>query len=120
MELVEMSNYKDFMDALRAERQHQLRQQAAQGLNQRHLLKPDTRLVPLPPNPVKGFFDTQPAWISQIDSLLFTPELDAAIKEQERASRVHQSLLGQAQRVTKEQLITKRAMRRLNYLDNKR
>ena len=43
-----------------------------------------------------------------------------AIKEQERASKVHQSLLGQAQRVTKEQLITKRAMRRLNYLDNKR
>ena len=43
---MKMSNYKDFMAALRAERQHQLRQQQAQGLNQRHALKPDTRLVP--------------------------------------------------------------------------
>ena len=75
-----MSNYQEFMDALRAERQHELRQQAAQGLNQRHLLKPDTRLVPLPPNPVQGFFESQPAWITQIDTLLFTPELYAAFK----------------------------------------
>jgi len=115
-----LSNYEEFMAALRDERQHQLRQQQAQGLNQRHLLKPDTRLVPLPPNPVQGFFETQPAWISQIDTLLFTPELNAAIKEQERAAKQHQSLFGQSQRVTKQQLITKRAMRRLNHLDNLR
>jgi len=115
-----MSNYEEFMAALRDERQHHLRQQQAQGLNQRHLLKPDTRLVPLPTNPVAGFFESTPAWISQIDALLFTPELNAAIKEQERASKQHQSLFGQSQRVTKQQLITKRAMRRLNHLDNLR
>jgi len=117
---VKMSNYKDFMAALRAERQHQLRQQQAQGLNQRHALKPDTRLVPLPPNPVQDFFESTPAWVAQIDNLLFTPQLNAAIDEQKRSARTHQSLLGESQRVTQEQLITKRAMRRLNYLDNSR
>ena len=115
-----MSNYEDFMKALRAERQHELRVAQAQGLTQRHQLKPDTRLVPLPPNPTANFFPTTPAWISQIEHHLFTPELNAAIDEAKRTSRQKQRLFGEAQRITKEQLITKRAMRRLNHLDDNR
>ena len=115
-----MSNYEDFMKALRAERQHELRVAQAQGLTQRHLPKPDTRLVPLPPQPLANFFPTTPAWISQIDHFLFTPELNAAIDEQRRTEQQKQHLFGAAQRVTKEQLITKRAMRRLNYIDDTR
>ena len=115
-----MSNYEDFMKALRAERQHELRVAQAQGLTQRHQLQPDTRLVPLPPNPTANFFPTTPAWISQIEHHLFTPELNAAIDEQKRASRQKQRLFGESQRVTKEQLLTKRAMRRLNHIDDTR
>ena len=74
-----MSNYEEFMKALRVERQHELRVAQALGLTQRHLLKPYTRLVPLPPNPTANFFPTTPAWISQIEHHLFTPELNAAI-----------------------------------------
>ena len=43
-----MSNMAEFMAALRAERQKQLREQAALGMTQRTLDQPDTRLLPLP------------------------------------------------------------------------
>ena len=56
----------------------------------------------------------------QIEHHLFTPELNAAIDEQKRASRQKQRLFGETQRVTKEQLLTKRAMRRLNHIDDTR
>ena len=115
-----MGNHEDFMKALRAERQHELRVAQAQGLQQRHQAQPDTRLVPLPPAPMANFFPTTPAWISQIEHHLFTPELNAAIDEAKRTSRQKQQLFGEAQRITKEQLITKRAMRRLNHLDDNR
>ena len=39
-----VSNYDQFMAALRAERQRELRQTAAGGMQQRHLPSPDTRL----------------------------------------------------------------------------
>jgi len=69
---------------------------------------------------VQDFFESTPAWVGQVNNLLFTSELNAAIDEQKRSARTHQRLLGESQRVTKEQLLTKRAMRRLNYLDNTR
>ena len=59
------------MKALRAERQHELRVAQAQGLTQRHQRQPDTRLVPLPPQPAANFFPTTPSWISQIEHHLF-------------------------------------------------
>jgi len=111
-----MSNYHEFIAALQDQRQHELRVQAAQGLNQKHGLKPDTRLVPMPDNIVQPFAQ-EPDWISQVDHHLFTPELHREILREEYKNRVHHSLFGQPQRITKHQLITKRAMRRLNHQD---
>ena len=64
-----MSNYEDFMKALRAERQHELRVAQAQGLTQRHQRQPDTRLVPLPPQPAANFFPTHPHGFLKLNTI---------------------------------------------------
>ena len=71
-----VSNYDQFMAALRAERQRELRQTAAGGMQQRHLPSPDTRLVPLPgPKEMVVGFLARPSWLPQLESTgyLFTP-----------------------------------------------
>lgn len=115
------SNYDQFMAALRAERQRELRQTAASGMQQRHLLAPDTRLVPLPgPSEMVAGFMARPSWLPQLESTghLYTAELHTELARQERLDKVNQSLFGQKQKVTKEQLITRRAIRRLNHTDS--
>lgn len=114
------SNLDQFMAALRAERQRELRQTAAVGMQQRHLLSPDTRLVPLPgPEELVSPFTARPSWLPQLEATghLYTPELHQELVREERLEKVNQSLFGQKQKVTKEQLITRRAVRRLNHTD---
>jgi hypothetical protein len=116
-----VSNYDQFMAALRAERQRELRQTAAGGMQQRHLPSPDTRLVPLPgPKEMVVGFLARPSWLPQLESTgyLFTPELRTELAREERLDKVNQSLFGQKQKITKEQLITRRALRRLNHTDS--
>ena len=116
-----MSNMSDFMDALRAERQKQLREQAALGMNQRTMAQPDTRLLPLP-NDTTPLHpqNQQPSWIKQVNHHMDLPALQAELELERRREKINASLYGQRQRTTQNQIRTKRAMRRLGHLDDRR
>lgn len=116
-----MSNMTEFMDALRAERQKQLREQAALGMTQRTLEQPDTRLIPLPPDTTPLHpQNQQPSWISQVNHHMDLPALQAELELEKRREKINATLYGQKQRTTQNQIRTKRAMRRLGHLDDRR
>ena len=107
-----MSNLADFMAALRSERQKQLREQAAMGLNQRTLEQPDTRLLPLPTD-VTPFHpaNQQPSWINQVNHHMDFPDISRELEAERRREKINATLYGQKQRTTTSQRRTKRAMR---------
>lgn len=113
-----MSNLSDFMAALRSERQKQLREQAAMGLNQRTLEQPDTRLLPLPTDvtPLHPA-NQQPSWIKQVNHHMDFPDISRELEAERRREKINATLYGQKQRTTASQRRTKRAMRRLGHLD---
>lgn len=113
-----MSNISEFMAALRAERQKQLREQQVLGLNQRTLEQPDTRLLPLPDDPTPLHpQNQQPSWISQVNHHMDLPALQAELDLESRREKINSTLYGQKQRTTLNQILTKRALRRLGHLD---
>jgi len=115
-----MSNYADFMAALREERQRQQRQQAVLGLGQKHLASGDTRLLPLPSDPTPLHPTNQtPSWINQVDHLMHGPEVRQEIQRERRKEQIDATLYGQKQRVSLGQLIRRRALRRLNHQDDR-
>mgnify|MGYP001200602434 FL=1 len=113
-----MSNISEFMAALRAERQKQLREQQVLGLNQRTLEQPDTRLLPLPDDPTPLHpANQQPSWINQVNHHMDLPALQAELELESRREKINSTLYGQKQRITLNQILTKRALRRLGHLD---
>jgi len=116
-----VSNMAEFMAALRAERQKQLRQQAALGMTQRTLDRPDTRLLPLPADTTPLHpQNQQPSWINQVNHHMDLPALQAELELERRREKINATLYGQKQRTTQNQIRTKRALRRLGHLDDRR
>ena len=110
----------EFMEALRAERQKELRQQAALGMNQRTESQPDTRLLPLPTDTTPLHpQNMKPSWISQVNHPMDMPAIAHELELERRREKIHASLYGQKQRTTQSQIRTKRAMRRLGHLDDR-
>ena len=110
----------EFMEALRAERQKQLRQQAALGMNQRTESKPDTRLLPLPADTTPLHpQNMKPSWINQVNHHMDMPAIAQELELERRREKIQASLYGQKQRTTQSQIRTKRAMRRLGHLDDR-
>jgi len=115
-----MSNYSEFMAALREQRQKELRQQAVLGLDQKHQEAPDTRLLPLPSDPTPFHPENQkPSWINQVNHHMDLPEIKAELDREKRREQINSTLYGQKQRVSLTQLITRRALRRLNHHDDR-
>ena len=83
----------EFMEALRAERQKQLRQQAALGMNQRTESQPDTRLLPLPADTTPLHpQNMKPSWINQVNHHMDMPAITHELELERRREKLHEEI----------------------------